>query len=67
MVADQPARNRDRRDQLERQWRELAGAGRSQLTAGAALRARDADQPTPAELAQAEEELVLQRRNWKPA
>jgi len=62
---DRSSRGRDR-DQMERQWRELAGAGRSQLSQGSALRARDADQPGPADLAEAEQDLVLHRRHWKP-
>jgi hypothetical protein len=46
--------------------RELVGAGPSQLGLGRALRGRDADQPTDEELAEAERELVIVRRNWTP-
>jgi len=54
--------NRD----VERNLRELVGAGPSQLSVGRALRVRDADQPTEADLAQAEADLVIVRRNWAP-
>ena len=47
-------------------WRELTGSGRSQVSQVAALRARDADQPTADDLAQAERDVVIQRRNWTP-
>jgi hypothetical protein len=30
------------------------------------MRARDANRPTPADLAQAERDVVIQRRNWTP-
>ena len=30
------------------------------------MRARDADQPTPEDLARAEREVVVQRRHWTP-
>jgi len=30
------------------------------------MRARDANRPTEADLAQAEQEVVLVRRHWKP-
>lgn len=66
MTDDRAPRARGRREQFERQWRELAGTGRTQVSASSAVRARDADQPTAQELEQAEAELVLQRRHWKP-
>jgi len=50
----------------ERGLRGLVGAGTSQLSVSAALRARDASRPTEADLAEAEEQLVLVRRNWVP-
>ena len=50
----------------ERQWRELSGAGHSHLSAGAALRVRDANRLTVADLAEAERGMVLQRRQWTP-
>jgi hypothetical protein len=56
------AGNRD----VERNLRELVGAGPSQLSVGRALRVRDADQPSEADLAQAEAELIIVRRNWAP-
>lgn len=50
----------------ERGLRGLVGSGSSQLSLGAALRARDAARPTEADLAEAEETLMLVRRNWVP-
>lgn len=50
----------------ERGLRGLVGSGSSQVSLGAALRARDAARPTDAHLAQAEQNLVLVRRNWVP-
>lgn len=48
-------------------WRGLIGAGRSQLTVSAAMRARDAAQPTAEQLAEAERTLRIVRRGWVPA
>jgi hypothetical protein len=53
-------------DQGDRLWRDLTGSGQSQLSSDAALRARDADRPTPDELAAAEADTVVQRRHWAP-
>ena len=53
-------------DQAERGLRGLIGAGASQVSAGAALRARDAARPTDADLAAAEANLVIVRRGWVP-
>lgn len=53
-------------DQTERGLRGLIGAGASQVSAGAALRARDAARPTDADLAAAEANLVIVRRGWVP-
>ncbi len=50
----------------ERGLRGLVGSGASQVSIGAALRARDAARPTEADLAEAEEHLVIVRRNWVP-
>ena len=53
-------------DQSERGLRGLVGSGSSQVSVGAALRARDAARPTAEQLADAEAELVIVRRNWMP-
>ncbi|MGW0430954.1 hypothetical protein ACWDV4_00165 [Micromonospora sp. NPDC003197] len=50
----------------ERSLRGLVGAGATQLSVGAALRARDAARPTPEQLAEAEAGVVVVRRNWVP-
>jgi hypothetical protein len=50
----------------ERGLRGIVGGGSSQVTPGAALRARDAARPRPADLARAEAELTIIRRNWAP-
>jgi hypothetical protein len=52
--------------EAERGLRGLVGSGSSQVSVGAALRARDAARPTEAHLAEAEERLVIVRRNWAP-
>src|SRR5262245_23958981 len=46
--------------------RGIVGGGSSQVTPGAALRARDATRPRPTDLARAEAELTIIRRNWTP-
>jgi hypothetical protein len=53
-------------DQSERGLRGLVGSGSSQVSVGAALRARDAARPTDQQLAEADAELVIVRRNWMP-
>ena len=53
-------------DMLERGLRGLVGSGSSQVSVGAALRARDAARPTDAHLAEAERSLTIVRRNWSP-
>ena len=53
-------------DQSERGLRGLVGSGSSQVSVGAALRARDAARPTDEQFAEAEAELVIVRRNWMP-
>jgi hypothetical protein len=50
----------------ERGLRGLVGSGSSQVGVGAALRARDAARPSEAELADADANLVIVRRNWTP-
>ena len=55
-----------RSEPVERGLREIVGAGPSQLGPVRAMRARDANRPTDAELAEAEQEVELVRRNWKP-
>nr|WP_203941169.1 hypothetical protein [Spirilliplanes yamanashiensis] len=50
----------------ERGLRGLVGSGSSQVSVGAALRARDAARPTDEHLAEAEAHLVIVRRNWVP-
>jgi hypothetical protein len=52
--------------QTERGLRGLVGGGSSQVSVGAALRARDAARPTDADLAAAERDLVIVRRGWVP-
>lgn len=50
----------------DRTLRGLVGSGPSQLSLSAALRARDASRPTPEDLAEAEAELVVVRRQYVP-
>lgn len=50
----------------ERALRDLVGGGRSQVGVSGALRARDVNRPTDDDLAQAERDLVIVRRNWTP-
>jgi hypothetical protein len=52
--------------EAERGLRGLVGSGSSQVSVGAALRARDAARPTEAQLADAEQNLSIVRRNWSP-
>jgi hypothetical protein len=52
--------------EAERGLRGLVGSGSSQVSVNAALRARDAARPTDEQLAEAEEHLVIVRRNWLP-
>jgi hypothetical protein len=52
--------------EAERGLRGLVGSGSSQVSVNAALRARDATRPTDAHLADAEQNLVIVRRNWLP-
>ena len=50
----------------ERGLRGLVGGGSSQVSPTAALRARDAARPRPEDLARAEADLAIVRRNWSP-
>ncbi|WP_408606824.1 hypothetical protein [Catenuloplanes japonicus] len=52
--------------EAERGLRGLVGSGSSQVSVRAAMRARDASRPTDADLAEAQERLVIVRRNWVP-
>lgn len=53
-------------EESERGLRGLVGSGSSQVSVGAALRARDAARPTDEQLADAEANLSIVRRNWTP-
>lgn len=50
----------------DRGLRGLVGSGSTQVGVGAAARARDAARPTAADIAAAEADLVIVRRNWVP-
>ena len=52
--------------EAERGLRGLVGSGSSQVSVRAAMRARDASRATDADLAEAQERLVIVRRNWVP-
>lgn len=52
-------------DQAERGLRGLVGSGSSQVSVGAAMRARDAARPTAEQEAEAENMQIV-RRNWTP-
>ena len=52
--------------EVERGLRGLVGSGSSQVSVGAALRARDAARPSDEQLADADANLVIVRRNWMP-
>nr|WP_041833267.1 hypothetical protein [Actinoplanes sp. N902-109] len=53
-------------EQSERGLRGLVGSGSSQVSVAAAMRARDAARPGDADLAEAEAQLTIVRRNWVP-
>lgn len=57
---------RGRSDPGERGLHSLVGAGPSQLGVEGALRGRDVNRPTDEDLAEAERDLVIVRRHWKP-
>lgn len=50
----------------ERGLRGLVGAGPSQVGVEGALRVRDVNRPTDADIAEAEAGIVIVRRHWKP-
>jgi hypothetical protein len=52
--------------EAERGLRGLVGSGSSQVSVGAAMRARDAARPSEAQLEEAEQTLTIVRRNWTP-
>ncbi|MBA2414966.1 MAG: hypothetical protein H0V64_03570 [Geodermatophilaceae bacterium] len=60
------ARPRTEGTDAERGLRGLVGAGPTQVDIRAAMRARDASRPRPADLAAAETDLVIIRRHWQP-
>ena len=62
MPAGPPVEERE----SERGLRGLVGSGSSQVSVGAALRARDAARPTEDHLAAADRDLPIVRRNWVP-
>jgi hypothetical protein len=64
-----PARKRRpaRDGGAERGLRDLVGAGQSQLGVDGALRGRDVNRPSEQDLAEAERDVVIVRRNWKPS
>jgi hypothetical protein len=69
--AEPPAPKRQRpprqpRDSGERGLADLVGGGRSQLGVSGALRGRDVNRPTDDDLAEAERDIVIVHRNWKP-
>jgi hypothetical protein len=51
---------------MERVWRDLTGAGPSRVGVEGALRARDVNRPSPEDMAAAERDVVVVRRNWTP-
>jgi hypothetical protein len=61
-----PRQTQSSRDSGERGLRDLVGAGRSQLGVSGALRGRDVNRPTDADLADAEANVVIVRRHWTP-
>jgi hypothetical protein len=50
----------------ERGMRDLVGPGHSALGVDGALRGRDVNRPSEAELAEAERDVPIVRRNWRP-
>ncbi len=61
-----PRHPRGKRDAGDGGMRDLVGSEPSQLGVGRALRGRDVNRPTEQDLAVAERETVVVRRNWKP-
>ena len=69
-TASPPTRQRparQQRDSAERGLADLVGGGRSQLGVSGALRGRDVNRPTEEDLAEAERDVVIVHRNWKPS
>jgi hypothetical protein len=62
-----PRPPRQTREPGERGLADLVGGGRSQLGVSGALRGRDVNRPTEDDIAEAERDVVIVRRNWKPA
>ena len=65
-ATDPQRRRRLPRELGERGLQDLVGAGRSQLGVSGALRGRDVNRPTDDDLAEAEREITIVRRNWQP-
>jgi hypothetical protein len=68
---DRPGRRRQRGSRRgdaaeERGLRDLVGSGPSQLGVQGALRGRDVNRPTEQDLADAERDVEIVRRNWRP-
>jgi len=63
--AAQPKPRRRPRD-AEGGLRELIGGGKSQLGVDKALRGRDVNRPTDADLDAAERDIAIVRRHWTP-
>jgi hypothetical protein len=63
---DPPSEETTPPPRAERGLRSLVGAGPSQLGVSGALRGRDVNRPTDEDLAEAERDVVIVRRNWKP-
>ena len=61
-----PRRRTAPRDPNERGLRDLVGSGRSMLGVEGALRGRDVNRPTEDDLAEAERDVVIVRRHWRP-
>lgn len=65
-AAAKPRPPRRRPDAAERGLRGLVGAGPSHLGVSGALRGRDVNRPTAADLAEAERDVVIVHRHWRP-
>ena len=61
-----PTRRRDRGGDGESGLRGIVGAGPSRVGISGSLRARDVARPTDEDLARAETDVVLVRRNYRP-
>ncbi|SDJ36282.1 hypothetical protein SAMN05444157_3006 [Frankineae bacterium MT45] len=62
----QNPRRTDPAARTERALHELVGGGRTQVSLSKAARARDINRPTEQELAEAERDVTIVRRNWRP-